>query len=558
MEMTRRVRAPSDLTLTLRHHSASAGPLPVGAPPSPQVIVGSPRLEFAVEYSRYGAQVDPSKSVHQALVYCRYGEQPSEKLCKGKIVLLDTYGRWRVRAAKAAECGAVALILALHSSSAEDEDLHIPSKDKDGADKKKPGGSGSSAGVMDQVHDSASRLASGSGAAAAPRAARRAQRYEEAIPDDGGGGWGSWGNSNAEPAQSWGGDIAVASRTSRAGGGAGGDKKDGGAGGKKKAKKKQPTSESSEELAASKSEAFKKIPLVILSQVHSASLRALLGIRESDSPEQLYNNSLVDEMSAMGYPRSLCTRALAKCDWEIDEAVNWVDENADWLHDQSMLVADLGLEDLRDALVTGADSAGSEGLADVDVMELEASWTRFSTENPDNESMAAFASMSRRGTFVDPQWIRTISTRSTHGLVVEYAQTQRALWIHYARRSLVVLFNSWPADKPIDSFGEPRWLKQTLRVALSLDTFPAAMLRPERHLRESGSWYRAQLLQALVARSPRAAAAATGTKTTAASNPIADALLSDAAYLLGNALATRSKFDVCPRSPCLMAPEPVC
>ncbi len=55
-------------------------------------------------------------------MYCRYNETPSPQLCKGKVVLLDTYGRFKLRVMKAAEAGAVAVILALHES-AEDEEL---------------------------------------------------------------------------------------------------------------------------------------------------------------------------------------------------------------------------------------------------------------------------------------------------------------------------------------------------------------------------------------------------------------------------------------------------
>jgi hypothetical protein len=73
-----------------------------------------------------------------------------------------------------------------------------------------------------------------------------------------------------------------------------------------KPKKKEPKAESKEEAAYVKSEAFKKLPLVLLSAEHSAVLRTLLGVREGDAPEALYKEALVEELAEKGYPKSLC------------------------------------------------------------------------------------------------------------------------------------------------------------------------------------------------------------------------------------------------------------
>jgi hypothetical protein len=249
-------------------------------------------------------------------------------------------------------------------------------------------------------------------------------------------------------------------------------------------------------------------------------------------------------------------RALQKSEWDVDSAAEWLEENADWLEDQGRLLAEMGVIDVKDAQVTGS----SEDVSEADVIELEASWSmshthalrpsvplryrlltwsfsvrsgftaRFSQETPDQESLTQMSSLAKRANYCESVWFKSLAGRSSYALVMEFFNTQRALYIHYARRALIVLFNHWPAAKPISQFGESRWVKQTLRIALSLNTFPAAQLKPERHLREgpTDSWYRSALMQLIAARQQQG------------DSSIGSAMVSDCHYLLAQAIGSRA------------------
>ena len=62
-------------------------------------------------------------AVSGELAYVRLNQEPSRAICEGKVVVLDTYGDYYARTAAAAQCGATAVLLALHTDSPAAEAL---------------------------------------------------------------------------------------------------------------------------------------------------------------------------------------------------------------------------------------------------------------------------------------------------------------------------------------------------------------------------------------------------------------------------------------------------
>jgi hypothetical protein len=109
------------------------------------VNVKKPAVEFFAEFTYLGKHLEKqhqgvtglsesTKGTCKGLLsYIQLNEEPTIEKCQGKIVMIDTFGKFKPRLRKIKEFGAIAVILALHSKTVGAEGLQV----KADADKKK-------------------------------------------------------------------------------------------------------------------------------------------------------------------------------------------------------------------------------------------------------------------------------------------------------------------------------------------------------------------------------------------------------------------------------------
>ncbi|ETO26164.1 ubiquitin protein ligase [Reticulomyxa filosa] len=124
-ESLRRSRKYEAVELSIEHTAAL------------NVRVKKPNVEFLAEFTCLGKHLEQHHqgvtglsestkgSVKGLLSYIQLNEEPTVDKCRNKIVMIDTYGKFKARLRKAKEFGAIAVILALHSKKASSENLQI-------------------------------------------------------------------------------------------------------------------------------------------------------------------------------------------------------------------------------------------------------------------------------------------------------------------------------------------------------------------------------------------------------------------------------------------------
>lgn len=426
-----------------------------------------------------GSDKPARATISARLSYIPLNEDVTPMNCKGKIVVLDTYGEYDARIASAAMNGAQAIVLAV------------------------------------SYYGEAERLGAKTMPTVAPKKVTTAASFTPGS---------------------------------------------GGKGGKKNEKEKK----------LPRFQLKVDIPVLLVRSNEGDQLRVVANVPRAEYPTVVWPAMQSKMLQDQGFPAHLVDRAMKKCSNNVDAALAWLQENAEWLQDQSMVMAELDL-------AVATDKAQEAQRASEAAQKKQAEATK------KKQMKAALKGMAGKGSKMEKapvptahamvhdekEWplglmwhsgVTTSSATSVTSTVQRYDITQFAnlasnqrskdswystncdghgvsalcgyamrfmnnLTVHYARRCLTAAFCHWPRDVRITSVVSGEALQQMLHVGLSTGPFEAADAVPDdvqvgdAPLRElpplqRDSQFREQVLHAI--------------RTEEASDaPVGDAILSD-------------------------------
>ena len=451
-------------------------------------VILDPKIEFTGEFTSLGKKLekheqgvsgltdkDKLKSMIEGkLVYLRLDEEITKDKCKGNIVMIDTYGKYKPRIAQIRRKGAFAVILALHSDNAKTEGLEVKADDED---------TKQNTGQQDITQIAASSVMR-SGFGNNNNASQWAQFGSLA------------GGGDRQRLQSFvGGPPSAMLGLSSVGVEQKSESKDESKDENKAGVDESETNEDESKLEDE--EVIKRIIIMAIPKNTCEIIRSMMGVKSGNDPIKIHHRMMIDELIKKGHKKKLAERALKKNEqMTIESADAWIKQNIEWL-DQSLdtdlqpraviLKKELKNKKSLDELLNIGQIIDDEKTIK-NTYDLAQKWNMFEESGLKDLDVTPSQLRGRSIKTIDesnsvpmvagPKWYNDIYYRPLHALLLSFVYNEHALRVHNIRRALLNIFMNINIGMNDDITLEEFELERMLHVCLSYSPFPANEINP--------------------------------------------------------------------------------